>query len=301
MSVSDFFTIQYGQKEYESKRRLRKGNTPLISSGGKNNGFYGYFDIEPKFQNVISFPRVGSIGEARVHDYPCCIDNNCMVLVPKNKLNTAQLFYVASVLKTQKWRFKYGRQATEDRLKAIKLPLMERVAQLWKAPNFEAEKIDTDFSELMKELNGKRLNELFTVTKGEGLYLQKCKSGLTPLISASELNNGVKSFVNLVPSFKAPCITVERIRAKAHVQTVDFVTVPDDIFVLKPIHSFTLSELFFIATLINMNRWRFSYHRKVTKFRLERMKFIADADKKVAQVILVQDAQIKPLTNFTSE
>lgn len=118
------------------------------------------------------------------------------------------------------------------------------------------------------------------------------------MISASELNNGVKDFVSLAPTFKAPCITVERIRAKAHVQTVDFVTVPDDIFVLKPKRSFMLGELFFIATLLNLNRWRFSYHRKVTKFRLERMKFLVDAEKRRAQVVLVQDTQSKTLTNY---
>lgn len=298
MSVDDYFTIRYGQRKYHSKSHLKKGKTPLISSASMDNGFYGYFDIEPKFENVISFPSTGSIGEARVHDYPCCIDDNCLVLVPRKRMSIAQLYYAASVLQTQKWRFKYGRQATEYRLKHIELPLMEQIDPLWKAPDFKLEKIDNDFSRLMKELDSKQLGDLFDVVKGEGSYLQNCKSGSTPLISASELDNGVIGFVSLAPTFKAPCITVERIRAKAHVQTVDFVTVPDDLFVLKPKCSFTLGELFFIATLLNLGRWRFSYHRKVTKFRLEQMKFLIDEKKKLAQIVLIRGAQTKPLTNF---
>jgi restriction endonuclease S subunit len=295
MSVDDYFTIQYGQKEYESKSRLKKGEIPLISSASIDNGFYGFYDIEPKFINVISFPRTGSIGEARVHDYPCCIDNNCMVLVPKKKLTLTQLYYVASVLRSHKWRFKYGRQATETRLKNLGLPLMEKVNELWSVPKLEINNISNNFPKIMAELNGQRLGQLFDVVKGEGAYFQKCKVGRTPLISASEMDNGIIGFVDLSPTFKAPCITIERIRAKAHVQTVDFATVPDDIFVLKPKNNFTVEELFFVATLLNLNRWRFNYHRKVTKPRLEKIQFYIDGENKLTQVVIAPNSQNKLL------
>jgi len=284
--ISNFFIIQYGQKEYESKSRLKAGKTPLISSGGRDNGFYGLYKIEPKFVNVISFPRTGSIGEARVHDYPCCIDNNCLVLIPKKPLTPTQLYYTASVLRGNKWRFKYGRQATEVRINGYELSLMDKIDQLWVSPSINVNKISFDYSRLMRELSGKYLSELFEITKGEGSYYLKCKPGKTPLISASGMDNGVYDFVDLPPTFKAPCITIERIRAKAHVQTVDFATVPDDLFVLNPRLDFMIEELFFVASILTMNRWRFNYHRKVTKQRLERMKFYIDADQKQVQIIL---------------
>lgn len=298
MSVNDYFTIQYGQKEYESKSHLKRGKIPLISSSSVDNGFYGFFDIEPKFINVISFPRTGSIGEARVHDYPCCIDNNCLVLVPRKKLSLAQLYYAASVLQSRKWQFKYGRQATEARIEDIELPLIEKISELWVSPKIEIERITIDFPQLMDELNGKKLGNIFSILKGKGCYFQKCRMGKTPMISASEVDNGVIGFVDLPPTFKAPCITIERITAKAHVQTVDFVTVPDDIFVLKPKHNLGVNELFFIATILNVNRWRFSYSRKVTKPRLERIQFHIDAEKKLVQVVMAPSGQNKPLTNF---
>lgn len=150
MTVGDYFAIQYGQKEYESKRRLKKGTTPLITSAGTDNGFYGFFDIPPKFENVISFPRTGSIGEARVHDYPCCIDNNCLVLTPKTTLSAAQFYYAATVLRSQKWRFRYGRQATELRIADIQLPLMEEIGEMWQAPEIEIATINRRFSEAVK-------------------------------------------------------------------------------------------------------------------------------------------------------
>ena len=85
MSVNDYFKIRYGKKEYHSKAHLKTGKIPLISSASSDNGFYGSFDIQPCFENVISFPRTGCVGEARVHDYPCCIDDNCLVLIPRKK------------------------------------------------------------------------------------------------------------------------------------------------------------------------------------------------------------------------
>ncbi len=286
MLISDYFTVQYGQKEYESKSRIRSGKTPLISSASIDNGLYGFCDIEPKFLNVISFPRTGSIGEARVHDYPCCIDNNCLVLVPKIKISLQQLYYAASILRSQKWRFKYGRQATDARINNIELPLMEMIGKSWEIPCIDIDGIKLNYGHLMTELNGQCLGQLFDILKGEGSYFQKCRPGKTPMISASEMDNGVIGFVELLPTFKAPCITIERIRAKAHVQTMDFITVPDDIFVLKPKRDFAVEELFFVATLLNLNRWRFNYSRKVTKPRLERIMFQIDADKKLVQLLL---------------
>ncbi|HZY25632.1 MAG TPA: restriction endonuclease subunit S [Bacteroidales bacterium] len=239
MTVDDYFTIQYGQREYHSKSHLKRGKTPLISSSGVNNGVYGFYNTKPKFKNVISFPSTGSIGEARVHDYSCCIDDNCLVLVPNTEMSIQQLFYVASVIQNQKWRFKYGRQATEERIKNISLPLLDKINERWTVPDIEINNIIPDYRQLFLNLDGKKLDDMFIVSKGVGVYFEKCKVGKTPMISASEMNNGVIGFVDQLPSFKAPCITIERIHAKAHVQTTDFITVPDDVFVLIPKYHLT--------------------------------------------------------------
>jgi hypothetical protein len=76
-----------------------------------------------------------------------------------------------------------------------------------------------------------------------------------------------------------------------HIQTKDFVTVPDDIFVLVPKRDFTVEELFLIGAVLNFNRWRFSYSRKVTKPRLEKIGFKIDAEKRLLQIVLVKNEQ----------
>ena len=141
MLVKDYFDITYGQREYHDKSKLESGKTILISSSSTMNGFYGFFDIEPKFTNVISLPSTGSIGESRVHDYPCCIDDNCLVLSPKSRMTKNQMYYVAAILRSQKWRFKYGRQITPKRIQNTPIDLINKVNQIWESPKIKVEKI----------------------------------------------------------------------------------------------------------------------------------------------------------------
>jgi hypothetical protein len=52
------------------------------------------------------------------------------------------------------------------------------------------------------------------------------------------------------------------------VQLNDFVTVPDDMYVLEPRNPMDRNELYMVASLITGMKWRFSYYRKLTPTRL---------------------------------
>lgn len=116
-----------------------------------------------------------------------------------------------------------------------------------------------------------RVNDLFEVVKGKGGYIKDYDSGNTPLVSATNLQNGVTGFVNATPEFKAPAITVERVTGAAFVQLTDFSAVPDDVSVLIPKKNMELNNLYVIASFINYSKWRFSFARKLTPTRLRRM------------------------------
>jgi hypothetical protein len=117
-----------------------------------------------------------------------------------------------------------------------------------------------------------KLTNIFTVLKGKGAYREDVPSGKTPLVSATSLDNGVLDYVDLPPTFRAPAITVERICGHAFVQTNDFVTVPADVSVLIPKdHKMPLPCFFLLASIINSEGWRFSFGRKLTTGRLNRM------------------------------
>jgi hypothetical protein len=116
-----------------------------------------------------------------------------------------------------------------------------------------------------------KVDDLFKVAKGKGGYIRDYESGVTPLVSATSLDNGVAGLVNAMPEFKAPAITVERVTGSAFVQLVDFSSVPDDVSILIPKQDMELNALYVVASIINSSKWRFSFARKLTPTRLKRL------------------------------
>lgn len=116
-----------------------------------------------------------------------------------------------------------------------------------------------------------KIEDLFTVVKGKGGYIRDLDLGTTPLVSATNLDNGIRNFVTDVPKFEAPAITVERVTGSAFVQLIDFSTVPDDLSILIPKNQMELWQLYIVASVINNSRWRFSYARKLTPTRLRHL------------------------------
>lgn len=122
-TVDDLFAIVYGQQALESKLGLGSGKSLVISSTGEDNGAYGFFDfpdlIRPPF---ITVPRTGSIGEARVQEYPCGASSDCLLLFPRPGVPREALYAAAAVVRDERWRFDYGRKMTPDRIRAFPVP-----------------------------------------------------------------------------------------------------------------------------------------------------------------------------------
>lgn len=272
-TIGKLFDVSYGQKEYENKSLLEgeEGKNMVISSKGEDNGVHGFYNVSNGYKApVISVPRTGTIGQAFVQLLDCSIDNNCLVLTPKQKLSTEQLFQVAYQIRLTKWKYKYGRQITPIRLKEQEVILDE---------------LDINYDVLVKKISPKekkkkntkplgtlkifKLKDLFEVVRGKGGYLEKLDSGSTPVVSTQASDCGVVGFYDIAPSFKNNHITVGRIMCNPNVQLQAFSTVPDDMFVLKPLQKVDKEFLFYISAIVKAEKWRFNYYRKAKKEKLE--------------------------------
>jgi hypothetical protein len=94
--------------------------------------------------------------------------------------------------------------------------------------------------------------------------------GQTPFIGAIDNNNGVTSYVAQPPLHPAGTITVNYNGAgvaEAFFQSVPY-RASDDVNVLYPKFEMTPKVAMFIATVIRLEKYRFSYGRK---WHLERM------------------------------
>lgn len=279
MKIEEAFTINYGQRKYHNKENLITGSGLLISAQGVDNGSYGFFNISSNFNPpLISVPSTGSIGEAFVQTEKCSVDDNCLVLLPKTKYPIEYLFYVASIIRHNKWRFMYGRQLTPERIGRVeilefnqfktKLDFLKVIKELTpKKNNINRINIDTKYKEFF-------LNSVFNVNSGEYHSVNNLQEGKIPLISCSDIDNAISGFYE-IPDKKTHknCITVaydgKPLTAKYH--NYKF-SAYDNVGVLEPKENLKNTTLIFITILINLARWRYGYGRKCYKQKLEWIK-----------------------------
>jgi len=283
MKISDLFYVanakSKGFEDHES------GKIPFVSNGlGETNGIVGF--VKPlateKVFNKIAV-CVSAFCEATVQRAPFLPRGNggsgMVVLTPKEEMTEEDLYFYAAHINLQKWRFSFGRMVIGDRLKSLEIEkptksydLMRLVSNLLPKPVKKKKTENIKYASIL-------LSRLFDIKKGKGKYYENCEPGNTPLVSATGGNNGVMGHIGLAPIFKAPMITLERVSGNAFVQLEDFVTVPDDIFVLKPKKEMGIDELFYCASIITIQKWRFNYSRKMTPIRFKKLAITMPIDK----------------------
>lgn len=118
-TIGGLFDIFYGMKELHSREGIAPGPSLVISPSEQYNGCYGWLEfptlIKPPFVTVA---QTGSIGEAFVQREPCAVNDDCLILLPKEgmSLGMSDLVLAAACLQAEKWRFTYGRKLTPTRI-----------------------------------------------------------------------------------------------------------------------------------------------------------------------------------------
>jgi len=199
MILSDIFEIEYGQRKYHDKSNLVRNASnigiPLISSGGEENGLYGFFNIDPQYKDVISVANTGTICSAFYHDYSCCIDDNCLVLKPKKTFTKQEMLFFVMIIKQEKYKYLYGRQVTPKRLGETKIPsdIPEYVNQIdIKEPSRNSAKKDTINLDI-KNWQFHEIKYLFPIIKPtKGSTTNELRQGNEiPYIAAKKNGNGL--------------------------------------------------------------------------------------------------------------
>ncbi|HOO50418.1 MAG TPA: N-6 DNA methylase [Alphaproteobacteria bacterium] len=126
-TIGELFDIYYGQKELHSRDGIPTGDTLIVSPTEGYNGCYGWLD----YSNLIMAPfitvaQTGTIGEAFVQLEPCGVNDDCLILIPKegHDLPLSCFFIAAAVMRLERWRFNYGRKLTPPRICDFKMSRM---------------------------------------------------------------------------------------------------------------------------------------------------------------------------------
>ncbi|MDR3058158.1 MAG: restriction endonuclease subunit S [Prevotella sp.] len=128
----DLFNIKKGKRV--TKVDMIQGNTPFISATDENNGIREYSGLINLFpSNTITVSYNGSVGEAFYQEQPYWASDDINILYPKFKLNKFIAMFIITIIRSEKYRFNYGRKWHKERMDAsiIKLPVMEDNSPDW--------------------------------------------------------------------------------------------------------------------------------------------------------------------------
>ena len=162
--VTNLFNYSRGTRLIKSNRQ--DGKYPLVTAGEFNQGVKGF--IEPNTQKIYNNAiTIDMFCNAFVHLDDFCCDDNILVLQSKNPINHKALFYIATVMNMDKYKFGYGKQYRMNSLEAHKILLPTLGGEI----NFSfMEKFIEELErERVEELERERVEELDAYLRATGL------------------------------------------------------------------------------------------------------------------------------------
>jgi hypothetical protein len=282
--VSDLFDVRYGHSLELNRLKSTSSldGVAFVSRKMGDNGISAFVqlipEVDPAPAGDISC-ALGGNGVLTTHlqEQPFYVGRDVAILRPKIELSKAQILFYCLCIKSNRFRYSYGRQANKT-LRSILIPAISDLPK-W-VNNINVAMFDGSAVPASKEAVAAladqnwgliMLSQLFEFKKGKRLTKAQLQTrpGPVPFIGAIDSNNGVASSVDAA-IHEGGTITVNYNGsvAEAFYQPAPF-WASDDVNVLYPKFVMSPSVALFIATVISKEKYRFSFGRK---WHLERMR-----------------------------
>ena len=285
--MEQIFEIKSG--DYHAVAELDDGDIPLVSCGDVNHGFIGRFDIpaEYRYSNTITVAYNGKPLTAKFRPYEFGAKDDVGILLPREPLSDVALLYVAAVLNSMRWRFSYGKKCFKNKLRQleIEVPPVQRNGKVQIDEDYLNEAVHiqtldmrpTPAKEVQQEdvmptvrWEARRLSDLFDLQRGDFHSLSDLGAGPFATVSRTERDNGVVGYFEQPEGstkYGPGLITVSTVSGDAFVQAEEFI-VTDNVIVCVPSNDMRITTAYFIAAMINHQKWRYSYGRQCYKDKL---------------------------------
>ncbi|MCR5605940.1 MAG: restriction endonuclease subunit S [Treponema sp.] len=279
--ISDIFPkIEYGKNSYAID--LEDGHDCIYVGAKKDeNGFMKWCKKDESLiskGNCIVFivDGKGSVGYCNYMDRDFIATANLKLGYCK-ELNKYTGLFIATIASKERFRYSFGRKwkkfvkDTIIRLPATKnkegkyIPDWQFMEDFIKTLHYKpitTKNIKEKISLLTTDWKDFLLNDYFEIFAGIYHYPDEYEEGTTPYYSASNSNNGISCYIDLLPEFKGNCIVTGKIGCTAFYAPKDFCAT-SDVNIFKPKFKMSQAVGLFIVTIINFGEnYKWAYGRQ---------------------------------------
>ncbi|MCL2331052.1 MAG: restriction endonuclease subunit S [Proteobacteria bacterium] len=285
MRIGDLFNLYQGNGfELINMSVDNNSDVNFVARTSENNGVVARVarvDKKPFPAGAISVAVGGSVLSSFVQDKQFYTGFHVLVLMPKSEMSLEEKLFYCHAIKMNAYRYSYGRQANKT-LKNINLPPLPKWLKDYKI----------GYAPIIT--NVKRKDMLLDVRKWEHYYLsclfdvsgtkttkvsdlETFGAGKFPYITTQSTNNGVAGFYDYFTEKGNVLVIDSAVAGFCSYQEMDF-SASDHVEKLSP--KFQLNKYIglFISSVINMERYRYSYGRKFNQIKIRDTKIKLPAD-----------------------
>lgn len=297
--ISDLFDVSLASGDIR-EGNCEAGDIPLVVASNYNNGIVAYTNGNcDKPSKIFDGGKitVSLFGKAFYQPEPfySCSHGRVNILSPKFELTPRIALFICRLIDNEQYRICYGRSLFSHQMRElpIKLPLNSDGGIDWSgietymssiARNIRESKLKEynallDSIKLVSLKEGKvpesptykavKLSELFDIKRGNVGVKQSRVSGNLPLVSATKYNNGVSDHVETTEVFEGNAITLS-VLGDVFYQPEPFAG-SVSVNVLRPKFELTPLRGLYITTILQHEKFRFDYSRKVNLSNFENL------------------------------
>lgn len=253
------------------------GPVGYVGNTTSDNGIVGF--VTPREGDRVFTSRaiaVSAFCDATIHVPPfiACgrAGNGLIVLEPRTTMTPGTLAYYAAFINISvKWRFNWYRQVTADRLRGIKIPSAPEAPHPFAVSRYVPTSTRRERAQWDLKTEPFALESLFELQPGDYHSLSDLEPGDVPVVSCGNEDNGVAGLYSVTKHIYRGRLTIalngSPLTAKYHAYSF---AAKDDVAVCTPRRPLTLTSVLFIQSVLEMERWRYSYYRKCYMSKLKR-------------------------------
>jgi hypothetical protein len=282
MKVKDIFDVVYGV----NLELINCNETSSVSNGvnfvsrtSENNGVVARVSlidgVTPHEAGTISCAVSGSVLSTFVQSEPYYSGRDLYVLTPKIELKLVEKLFYCYVINANKYRYSYGRAANKT-LKDIELPdeIPEWVYRVNLESYHETIKTNVPHQRLGLDTSNWKEFEISQLFDVKGTRTTKIDVlienglGVNPYVTTQATNNGVRGFYSHTTELGNVLTIDSAVLGFTSYQANNF-SASDHVEKLIP--KFTLNKYIglFLSTVINRERYRYSYGRKFNQVKIK--------------------------------